>query len=183
MAAETPTQERLSNEPTFEISEATLGEILQPDEVLAAQVLDEAIQEAEADPKTDPEALSLLHFQRSLIDMEPRDAHFAALTFVQKTGKYATFSNEKGRLPSLHYPVNRSFIVPDLADQQRWRIVGIDPSHYGDDAYAHAYRKGIEESWRVARKARQDLATAQAAESQAMDRATRPPVFVTRTEK
>lgn len=158
---------------THELSPDVLEAVLQPDEILAAQFLDKSILAAEADPQTDQEALELLRFQRSLVDMPPPDAYSAAQDFVKETGKYASFAHTGGRRPpSLHFPVNRDFFMPRFADEERWEIVGIDPSQYNDNALGRAYTRAIETSWLEARKARQHLQTAQATEAQAMERAS-----------
>lgn len=160
---------------TPEIQKETLEAILQPDEVLAAQALDQAIQKAEASENPDLEALQLLHFQRSMVDMTERDAVFAARRFGRETGKYITFNGIAP--PSPHYPLIRGMVIPDLADQERWRILGVDPWQYGDSPLANSYRKGIERDWHEAIRARQALAEAQIAEAEAMERVTHPPVF------
>ncbi len=175
---EAQAHDTLPDQLTFEITADILEEILQPNEVLAIRSLDRSIQAAEADSQTDSEELALLRFQRALIDMSPTDAENAGRDFARQTGRYATFANTFGqRPPSLHFPLRRELLVPSLANVERWRIVGIDPAQYGGDAYANAYKEGVEESWREAREAKAALAKAQADEVKAMERASHPPVF------
>ncbi len=173
-----PTGDASPSPQTNEVAPDVLELVLQPDEPLAAQFLDRSIVAAEADPQTDQEALELLRFQRSFVDMTEGKAYSAAQDFARRTGKYASFTHTFGKsTPDLHYPLNRELVVADSANAERWRIVGIDPSQYGDSPYAHSYTGHIEESWREARKARQALQTAQVAEAKAMERASHPPVY------
>jgi hypothetical protein len=170
---------RLSSEPTFEVESAVLERILQPDEVLAAEALDYDIQEANQTPDTDPEILKLLRFQRSMVDMEPGEATLAARAFARETGKYATVAHTFGqRAPTLNYPLIHAAIVVDKANEQRWRILGVDMPRDSDDARLNSYRSGVERAWKDARNARQALLDAQAAEAQAMERITHLPISI-----
>lgn len=177
--SEAPVSDTTHNNFSFEVDQAALEVILQPDRVLATQALDRKIAEAEAASHPDGEQLALFRLQRSLIDMEAPQARNAARDFARQTGKYATFASTFGhRPPSLHYPLIREMFIADFANEERWRTVGIDPSvQFGDDPYGNAHKKGIEQDWREARETREALAKAQAAEAAAMDRVINPPVF------
>jgi len=161
---------------THELAPEVLEKVLQPDQPLAAQALDRSIAEAEADPETDPEALDLLRFQRGLVDMSPGEAGRTAYTFALETGKHSTvvrtFDNDRQPDIDLHYEINREAFLPRIANEERWRVVGIDPAQYNETAYGRSYTQQIENSWWEARKARQDLEASQAVETKAMERAS-----------
>ncbi len=153
--------------------------ILQPDEILAAAALDDAIMVAGENPESvNSEELELLRFQRSMIEMSDRNATFAAREFARRVGKYASHAHTFGqRPPSIEYPIIRGLVVPDIANEHRWRIIGINPSeYYGDNVLGKSYKSTVERSWREAIKAREDLNTARIAEASATERVLELPL-------
>lgn len=170
MTSETTSPEQPFVRPNIEIDTQTLQAILQPDDALAIQALDRTIEVAELNPKTDPETMELLRFQRSLLDMSPLHANSAAENFALKKGKYATFTHTFGHSrPGIHYEINRSLLVHDYANQERWRLVGVDPEGLDGSPISRTYKNLVEESWSRAREARGQLETARANETYAME--------------
>lgn len=139
---------------TNELNSVLMEEILQSDDVLAARTFDREIQAAEADENADPDALALLHFQRSLVGMSDEEARTAGRAFSESTGKYSVKEPGLSHRPStLTYEVI-PMSVALAADRERWHILGVDPST--DENYA----EGVQKLWRSALAAR---ATAEAA--------------------
>lgn len=168
------TEAPMPTETGFELSEAVLEQILRPDDVLAVEFLDGEIKSAEANPDTDPEELTLLRFQRQLMDVDPDEADFLARDFAATTGKYATEHHTFGhRPPKLRYEISRHNFVPNFADAQRWQIVGVDPLQTGDTPLNRSVKKGVEQAWREIGEARQAAIEAQVTETRATGEVTR----------
>jgi hypothetical protein len=159
--------------PKVEVSREQLDEILLPNQTLAKRYLDRCIEQAEKDPEPDAEALDLLRFQRSMVDMRPDEVLTAAEKFATDKGKYASFLGPH-LPPDLHAPVIRARFVPTFANEERWRILGVDPTQFEEESYARGYRGFIEEDWRIAREARANLEAAQLAEVKAIQTALNP---------
>lgn len=177
MVTETKSVNMGHEQAVAEIDPAVLEQILLPDAVLAAQVLDRSITEVADAADADPAYLRLLKFQRQLVDMDDhRVAVKAAKAFSAAEG--GLYTNVGGRelggdrrASSLSPELVRDAVIWNAANAERWRIAGVDPHMFGDGQTGLVKRRAVERIWRDAAESQAMLRDVQARADEARETA------------